>query len=80
MSQAYPDVLEIIREVANNKPNINNFIVDSELVAFDTEQNIILPFQALTQRSRKHVNETDLKTKIAIQAFDLLYLNDKSLL
>ena len=34
----------------------------------------------MSNRSRKHVNEKDLKTKIAIQAFDLLYFNDKPLL
>lgn len=48
MSVAYPDVLDIIREVANEKPGIESFIADSELVAYDIEQEIILPFQALT--------------------------------
>ena len=79
MSQAYPDVLEIIREVASSSSLIN-FILDAELVAYDIDQNIILPFQTLTQRSRKHVNEKDLKTKIAVMAFDMIYLNDTSLL
>ena len=37
MSVAYPDVLDIIREVSNHKPNINDFIIDSELVAYDIE-------------------------------------------
>jgi ATP-dependent DNA ligase len=44
MSQAYPDVLDIIREVANEKPNIEDFIIDSELVAYDIENQQILPF------------------------------------
>jgi len=44
MSQAYPDVLDIIREVSNERENLNNFILDAELVAYDTENNIILPF------------------------------------
>eukprot|EP00347_Sterkiella_histriomuscorum_P013388 403364898 len=34
----------------------------------------------LTQRSRKNVTEEDLKTKICVCAFDLLYLNGNSLL
>lgn len=80
MSQAYPDVIEIIKEVANAGVQVDNFILDSELVAYDTEQNIILPFQTLTQRSRKHVNEKDLKTKIAVMAFDCLFFNGVSLL
>ena len=60
MSIAFPDVLDIIREISNSKPNLENFILDSELVAYNVETSEILPFQALTQRSRKHVNEKDL--------------------
>ena len=60
--------------------SINDFIVDSELIAYDTETNKILPFQNLTQRSRKYVNDKDLRTQVAMQAFDLIYLNGKSLL
>ena len=44
MSGAYPDVLDIIREVANAQPDIDSFIIDSELIAYDTEQDVILPF------------------------------------
>lgn len=62
------------------RDNVDNFILDSELVAYDHVNNRILPFQILTQRSRKNVTEEDLKTKICICAFDLLYLNGRSLL
>ena len=44
MSQAYPDVLEIIREVSNEKQDLNSFIIDAELVAYDVDQKKILPF------------------------------------
>ena len=37
MSVAYPDVLDIIREVSNNKNNIQSFIIDSELIAYDLD-------------------------------------------
>lgn len=80
MSVAYPDVIQIIKGVADQDPSIENFIIDSELVAYDQEKDKILPFQSLAGRSRKHVNEKDLQTKIAIMPFDLLYLNGKSLL
>ena len=76
MSVAYPDVLEIMRQLGRDNPEIQNFIIDAELIAYDVENARILPFQTLTQRSRKHVNQEDLKTKIAIQAFDRLYYND----
>ena len=44
MSVAYPDVLDIIREIANEKQNIESFILDAELVAYDVEKEQILPF------------------------------------
>jgi len=62
------------------QPGIDNFILDSELVPYDIVNNKILSFALLTQRSRKHVTAEDLKTKISIFAFDLLYLNNDSLL
>lgn len=80
MTVAYPDVTEIIRELSEVCPNIENFILDSELTAYDQENDKILSFQTLAGRSRKHVNEKDLQNKVAIQAFDLLYLNGQSLL
>jgi len=44
MSTAYPDVLAIIREIADSCEGIDNFILDSELIAYDTENEKILPF------------------------------------
>ena len=80
MSIAYPDVLEIIREVSNTRKGLQNFIIDSELVAYKRETSTILPFQILQNRSRKHVNDKDLETHICIMSFDILYLNGRSLL
>lgn len=78
MTGQYPDIVEFVEKSAT--PEVDNYILDSELVAFDHVNNRILPFQILTQRSRKNVTEEDMKTKICICAFDLLYLNGKSLL
>ena len=80
MTVAYPDVQRIVEELVAADETVNDFIIDSELVAYDTVADKILPFQNLSQRSRKHVNEKDLKTRVAIQAFDLIYLNGRSLL
>lgn len=79
MTVQYPDVVEFIKKSVEAQ-DVSDFILDSELVAYDTVQDRILPFQILTQRSRKNVTEEDLKTKICICAFDLLYLNGQSLL
>ena len=62
------------------KPEIQDFILDSELVAYDVVKDKIMPFQALTQRSKKNVTDKDLETHICICAFDLLYLNGKPLI
>lgn len=37
MSQAYPDVLDIVREIAGEKENLTSFILDAELVAYDID-------------------------------------------
>lgn len=44
MSVAYPDVLEIMRQLGRENPDIKNFIIDSELIAYDVENDKILPF------------------------------------
>mmetsp|Transcript_39001 Transcript_39001/g.37309 ORF Transcript_39001/g.37309 Transcript_39001/m.37309 type:complete len:539 (-) Transcript_39001:30-1646(-) len=78
MTGQYPDVVAFVKQQVNE--GTHSFILDSELVAFDTVQQKILPFQLLTQRSRKNVTSEDLKTRICIFAFDLLYFNGESLL
>jgi len=42
LSAAYPDVIENIKKSVD--PSIENFIIDSELVAFDIDNEKILPF------------------------------------
>ena len=62
------------------KPSTTTFILDCEAVAWDKEAQSILPFQVLTTRKRKDVKEEDITVRVAVFAFDCLYLNDKSLL
>ena len=40
----------------------------------------ILPFQAISSRARKNVSLEDIEIKVCLFAFDLLYLNGKSLI
>ena len=54
------------------------FIIDSEIVAYDSEKQTILPFQTLMHRARKETDEVS-PIQVCIFAFDLLYLNGKSL-
>jgi len=74
----YPDVL---REIADYiKPETKSFILDCECVAWDVQEKRILPFQVLSTRKRKTVDDDEIKVKVCLFAFDLLHLNDKSLI
>lgn len=78
MTAAYPDIVKFFKDSVNEE--IQDFIIDSELVAYDKEKDQIRPFQVLTTRSKKNVTEKDMTIQVCIFAFDLLYLNGKSLL
>lgn len=73
----YPDIIACIPPV--KKEGVTSFIIDSEAVAWDQESKKILPFQVLSTRKRKDVKEEDIKVKVCIFAFDILYLNGESL-
>jgi len=78
LTVAYPDIVQFL--VGFVPDEIEDFILDAELVAFDKDQDKILPFSAVQGRSRKNVKQEDLKTIICLHAFDLLYFNGQSLL
>ncbi len=65
-----------------HKEDVTSCIIDAEVVAYDREKGCLLPFQVLSTRKRKVEDgeEDNQKVKIILQAFDLLYLNGKSLL
>lgn len=73
MSVKYPDLIEHMQKAI--KPETNSFVLDAEAVAWDKEVGKILPFQELSKRKRKDVKAEDIKVKVHIFAFDLLYLN-----
>ena len=61
MTVAYTDVVDFLKEyIPTLKEGVEDFILDAELVAYDTVNEKILPFQLLTQRSRKNVTASDL--------------------
>lgn len=77
-SGKYPDVL---REVGDYiKPDTKSFILDCECVAWDVQENRILPFQVLSTRKRKAADGEEMKVKVCLFAFDLLHMNNKSLI
>ncbi|EEB05200.1 ATP-dependent DNA ligase Cdc17 [Schizosaccharomyces japonicus yFS275] len=78
VSGRYPDIVESVSRW--RKPTSTSFILDCEAVGWDRDEHKILPFQILSTRKRKDVQLEDVKVRACIFAFDLLYLNGKSLL
>ncbi|CAO1635980.1 unnamed protein product [Sympodiomycopsis kandeliae] len=88
MSVKYPDLLESIPHFV--KPETKSFVLDAEVTAWkkpevDEEGNVkdaggLLPFQQLSTRKRKDVELNQIKVKVKLFAFDLLYVNGESLL
>lgn len=62
--------------------SVTSFVLDAEVVAYDRERKVILPFQVLSTRKRKVESgeEDNQKVKVVLQAFDLIFLNGRSLL
>ncbi|XP_064543098.1 DNA ligase 1 [Drosophila montana] len=73
----YPDV--IARSKSFLKTDVQSYIIDSEIVAWDIERKQILPFQILSTRKRKNVDIDDIKVQVCVYIFDLLYINGDSL-
>ncbi|ODQ67022.1 ATP-dependent DNA ligase [Nadsonia fulvescens var. elongata DSM 6958] len=78
MSQKYPDIVEAVKVF--NKPDTKSFIIDCEAVAWDQETKKILPFQVLSTRKRKDVETGNIKIRVCVFGFDILYFNGRSLL
>lgn len=73
LTNKYPDLHEVLRSIAKNDVD---FVLDSEIVAFDIDKNVLLPFQILSTRKRKNVDIKQIKVSICIYAFDILYFNN----
>lgn len=73
LSKKYPDILAKLPTWV--KEGTKSFVLDCETVAWDVEEKTVLPFQTLMTRKRKDVKVEDVKIKVCVFAFDLLYLN-----
>lgn len=73
LSKKYPDILAKLHTWV--KEDTKSFVLDCETVAWDMEEKKVLPFQQLMTRKRKDVKVEDVKVKVCVFAFDLLYLN-----
>jgi len=73
LSKKYPDILEKLPTWV--KETTKSFVLDCETVGWDVEQQKVLPFQTLMTRKRKDVKVEDVKIKVCVFAFDILFLN-----
>ncbi|GAA6015945.1 hypothetical protein JCM10207_006815 [Rhodosporidiobolus poonsookiae] len=78
MTLKYPEFVTQIPKCI--KEGTKSFVIDAEAVAWDTEEHRMLEFQKLSTRKRKDVKAEDIKVKVHLFAFDLLYLNGEPLL
>lgn len=76
LSQKYPDVLARLGTWV--KDGTKSFVLDCETVAWDAVEKKVLPFQQLMTRKKKDVKVEDVKVKVCVFAFDLLYLNGEA--
>ncbi|RYP64245.1 hypothetical protein DL769_006725 [Monosporascus sp. CRB-8-3] len=76
LSKKYPDILEKLHSWV--KEGTKSFVLDCETVAWDMVEKKVLPFQQLMTRKRKDVKSEDIKVKVCVFAFDLLFLNGEA--
>lgn len=76
LSKKYPDILAKLHTWV--KEDTKSFVLDCETVAWDTVEKKVLPFQQLMTRKKKDVKVEDVKVKVCVFAFDLLYLNGEA--
>jgi DNA ligase I, ATP-dependent (dnl1) len=77
LSKKYPDVLAKLPTWV--KEDTKSFVLDCESVAWDVNEKKVLPFQTLMTRKKKDVKVEDVKVKVCVFAFDLLYLNGEAI-
>lgn len=77
-SEKYPEVPVFVKEAAND--NVTSCVLDTEVVAYDVKKEKLVPFQVLSTRKKTEESAETAKVQVIVQAFDLMYLNGKSLL
>lgn len=76
MSGMFPD----LRAALASLP-VENCIFEGEAIVFDEEAGMFTPFQETVKRKRKHgIDEAAEELPLKLFAFDILYLNNESLL
>ena len=74
----FPDIVACIDKNIKTK----NFILDCEIVGYDSLTGDYLPFQSISQRIKRKYNIDEVAKKFPVEVivFDVLYLDDESYL
>ncbi|KAK2739485.1 hypothetical protein FQN55_009450 [Onygenales sp. PD_40] len=78
MTDKYPDLVNLIPHIRGE--GVSSFIMEGEVVAVNQESGELLNFQTLTNRAKKNVEIGNIKIRVCLFAFDLMYLNGQPLL
>lgn len=78
VTKQFPEVVEYLKTHIKAK----SFMLDGEAIGFDPKTKRYTPFEAVSQRIRRKHNIQELikKLPIEVNAFDILYLDGKSLI
>ena len=78
-SEKFPEVPVYVQESCRST-SVSSFVLDTEVVAWNDDKKQFVPFQVLSTRKRTMEEKESAKVQVIVQAFDLMYLNGKSLL
>src|SRR3989344_1521846 len=78
VTNQFPDVVSVVKKNIKGE----SFIIDSEVVGYDSKTHKYKPFEAISQRIKRkyHIDQLIKELPVEINAFDILYLNGKSLI
>jgi DNA ligase 1 len=74
MTEKYPDLVALVPSISG--PDTDNFIMEGEIVAID-DQGSVETFQTLAGRAKKNVGLSQIRVRVCLYAFDLMYLNGR---
>lgn len=79
-SEKYPEVPLFVKDAIRSDVDVQSFVMDAEVVAFNEKTGNLVPFQILSTRKKTEESADSAKVRVIVQAFDLMYLNGRSLL
>ena len=76
VTKQFPDVVKVVKEHVRGK----EFLLDSEVVGYDSKTKNPRPFEAISQRIRRKydIDRLEKELPVEVNVFDIIYLDGKS--